>query len=183
MADSTKSPGAGENSEPSVIDLTKVVEKKIVGDFKSNIIELTDMVSEDSSKEKPAIIELEKVVTPMEGPDKDAISPDVKIKKIGSEPEKTAAPAIDIEKIKDIVKEEVDAKLADSQEDEEPAIEVAVEPEQIEEAIGKIVQEKFSNDIESVIFGIMEKVIEKEIDEVKKNFQKDLDDITNVIKS
>ncbi|MCP3900000.1 MAG: hypothetical protein GY707_09840 [Desulfobacteraceae bacterium] len=238
MTNSTDKPGAPDNSNPSAIDLTEIVDGNVAGDFKEDIVELENMVGgkpsygEDANiidltdvvtstgeeKKEEEILDLTNIVTDddaaekqsMPGDDKEEgeneefvevdedyievvdepIDLDVDVDE-KSEQAKSPAMEFDLEKIKELVKQEVGTQLADVYDDEdeedndvdEKDPEIIVEPEKIEAAIEKIVQEKFSDNIESVLFGIMEKVMEKEIAEVKKNLQNDLDDITNIIKS
>ena len=50
---------------------------------------------------------------------------------------------------------------------------------QLEAAIEKIIEKKFSGTIETLLFQVMERVIEKEIKEIRESLQKDLDQIGN----
>ena len=43
----------------------------------------------------------------------------------------------------------------------------------------RVVEKKFADKIETILFEVMEKVIEKEIKEIKESLQKDLDQIGN----
>lgn len=93
---------------------------------------------------------------------------------------KQPAMEFDLEKVKELVRKEIGVQLADIQdvkEEKDDQVELEVEPKEIEAAIEKIVQEKFSDNIESVLFSVIEKVMEKEISEVKKNLEQNLDDI------
>ncbi len=238
MANSKDIPGAPDNSNPSLIDLTEIVDGNVAGGSKEDIVELENMVgSKPSYEEESNIIDLTEVVTSKgegkqeeeildltnivtdaaaekqtrpgddneeEGENEEFVEVDEDYIEVVDEPidldvevdekpEQAKSPAMefDIEKIKELVKQEIGTQLADVHDDEdeedndvdEKDTEIVIEPEKIEAAIEKIVQEKFSDNIESVLFGIMEKVMEKEIAEVKKNLQDDLDDITNIIKS
>jgi len=51
--------------------------------------------------------------------------------------------------------------------------------EQLEAAIERVVEKKFSRQIEKILFEITEKVIKKEIADIKEGLQRDLDDIDN----
>lgn len=49
--------------------------------------------------------------------------------------------------------------------------------DQLEAALERIIEKKFSKTIEKILFEVMEKVIHNEIREIKEGLQKDLDDI------
>jgi hypothetical protein len=68
----------------------------------------------------------------------------------------------------------------------EEKIEVAAIPdlsvtqEQVEAALERVIEKKFADKIEAILFEKMEKVIEREIADIKNRLQKDLDQIGNV---
>ena len=49
--------------------------------------------------------------------------------------------------------------------------------EEFEAALERVIEKKFSNTIEKILFEVMETVIQKEITDIKTSLQKDLDDI------
>lgn len=49
--------------------------------------------------------------------------------------------------------------------------------DQVEAALERVIEKKFSEKIESILFDVMEKVVTEEIKEIKQNLQKDLDQI------
>lgn len=51
--------------------------------------------------------------------------------------------------------------------------------EQLDAAIERVVEKKFSRQIEKILFEVTEKVIKKEIVDIKAGLQRDLDDIDN----
>ncbi|MCA1787228.1 MAG: hypothetical protein LC657_14745 [Desulfobacteraceae bacterium] len=53
----------------------------------------------------------------------------------------------------------------------------AVSQQQLEAALERIIEKKFSQKIEAILFDVMERVISKEITEIRENLQKDLDQI------
>ncbi len=53
----------------------------------------------------------------------------------------------------------------------------AVSQEQLEAALERIIEKKFSQKIEAILFDVMERVISREITEIRENLQKDLDQI------
>ncbi len=54
---------------------------------------------------------------------------------------------------------------------------LAVSRQQLEAALERIIEKKFSQKIEAILFDVMERVISKEITEIRENLQKDLDQI------
>ena len=50
-----------------------------------------------------------------------------------------------------------------------------IDQEQIETVLERIIEKKFSAKIESILFEVMENVIEKQIVKIKENLQKDLE--------
>jgi hypothetical protein len=54
-----------------------------------------------------------------------------------------------------------------------------VDQEQIETILERIIEKKFADKIESILFEVMENVIEKQIVEIKESLQKDLEQIGN----
>jgi len=52
-----------------------------------------------------------------------------------------------------------------------------VSQEMFEAALERVIVKKFSETIEKILFEVMEKVIQKEITDIKSSLQKDLDDI------
>ncbi|NOX33232.1 MAG: hypothetical protein GXP56_05775 [Deltaproteobacteria bacterium] len=74
----------------------------------------------------------------------------------------------------DIVKEEhFEEELVESVQD------LSVSPEVLEAALERVIEKKFADKIEAILFEVMEKVIGKEIGEIKESLQKDLDQIGN----
>ena len=61
---------------------------------------------------------------------------------------------------------------------EETAME-DIDQGQIAAALERVIEKKFSGKIETILFEVMEKVIEKEITEIKESLQRDLDQIGN----
>ena len=50
-----------------------------------------------------------------------------------------------------------------------------IDQEQIEAILERIIEKKFADKIESILFEVMESVIEKKIVEIKESLQKDLE--------
>ena len=53
--------------------------------------------------------------------------------------------------------------------------EPAVTQQQVEAALERIIEKKFSEKIDVILFDVMERVISREIREIRENLQKDLD--------
>ena len=123
----------------------------MVHDNDDEIIELTDLASDESSEgENQEIIELTEVDT----------GEDV------SEP--TDAPLTLEDDISDLgIGDDAD-KEVDLPEVSQDAFEAALE---------RVIEKKFSESIEKILFEVMEKVIQREIADIKTGLQKDLDDI------
>ncbi|OGR34453.1 MAG: hypothetical protein A3J80_02820 [Desulfobacula sp. RIFOXYB2_FULL_45_6] len=49
--------------------------------------------------------------------------------------------------------------------------------EQVEAALEKVIEKQFADKIQTILFQVMERVIEKEIAEIRESLQKDLDQI------
>lgn len=52
--------------------------------------------------------------------------------------------------------------------------------EQLDAALERVIEKKFAGTIEKILFEVMEKVIEKEIADIRERLQKDLDDLGSV---
>ncbi len=121
----------------------------MVHDYDDDIIELTDVVTEDSSQEDQEIIELTQVA-----PDPEETIPDA-----SSIPEES-------------IMEEPVSPLPEK----EPAS-PSLDRETFEAVLEKIIEKKFSETIEKILFEVMERVIKREIEDIKAGLKKDLDDI------
>jgi beta-glucosidase-like glycosyl hydrolase len=58
-------------------------------------------------------------------------------------------------------------------------VESSISQEKLDEALERVIEKKFAGKIEKILFEVMEKVIEKEIVDLKARLQKDLDEIGN----
>ena len=70
-------------------------------------------------------------------------------------------------------------ELTDIVEDTNSDLDIVVDREQIETILEQIIEKKFADKIESILFEVMEKVIEKQIIEIKESLQKNLEQITS----
>ncbi len=67
----------------------------------------------------------------------------------------------------------------ESEEFTESAADLNVSQEQVAAALERVIEKKFADKIETILFEAMEKVIEKEIAGIKESLQKNLDQIGN----
>ena len=58
-------------------------------------------------------------------------------------------------------------------------VDPSVSREQLDAALERVIEKKFTGKIEKILFEVMEKVIEKEVVDLKARLQKDLDKIGN----
>ena len=56
---------------------------------------------------------------------------------------------------------------------------INIDQAQVEAILERIIEKKFADKIESILFEVMENVIEKQIIEIKESLQKDLEQIGN----
>nr|NJM01850.1 hypothetical protein [Desulfobacula sp.] len=63
--------------------------------------------------------------------------------------------------------------------DPESALSFAPTLEQVEAALEKVIEKQFADKIETILFQVIEKVIEREITGIRESLQKDLDQIEN----
>lgn len=62
---------------------------------------------------------------------------------------------------------------------DESVMEPAFTREQMDAALERVIEKKFAGKIEKILFEVMEKVIEKEIADIRERLQKDLDQLGN----
>ncbi len=55
----------------------------------------------------------------------------------------------------------------------------SISQEQVDAALERVIEKKFAEKIEKILFEVMERVIEKEVVDLKARLQKDLDEIGN----
>ncbi|WP_020586329.1 hypothetical protein [Desulfobacter curvatus] len=110
----------------------------MVQDYDDDIIELTDVITEESSPKDQDVIELTQ-----QSSDREALpSDDILLGRTDSE---NMAPSLD--------------------------------QGDIEAVLEKIIEKKFAGIIEKILFEVTEKVIKREIEDIKAGLKKDLDDI------
>ncbi len=69
---------------------------------------------------------------------------------------------------------------ADQSAGQESPLSLTLTSEQIEAALEKIIEKQFADKIQTLLFQVMEKVIEREIAGIRESLQQDLDQIGNV---
>ncbi len=159
------------------------------------IIELTDIVKEDSNlSTQEDVIELTDIV------EEKTTNLDLDIvKEVGFEVDETPEQEEDIS-FEEIPFDEVtemedetsfeeglELEIDDSTDDDSPEPEeltvpsgdLSVSQEQVEAVLERIIEKKFAGKIETILFEVMERVIQKEIIEIKKSLQEDLNQIGN----
>nr|WP_320014696.1 hypothetical protein [uncultured Desulfobacter sp.] len=110
----------------------------MVQDYDDDIIELTEVFTEESSPKDQDVIELAQ-----EALDSEALLP-----------------------------EDVSLALKDGEN-----IMPSLDRSDLEAVLEKFIEKKFSGIIEKILFEVMEKVIKREIEDIKAGLKKDLDDI------
>jgi len=132
------------------------------------IIELTDRVmDEPDSGTEEDILELTDIVeTPGLDLNLDIVRVDadqgMETFELGLDPEEKTGPA-----------------PQDQGFDPEPALPLAPTPGQVEAALEKVIEKQFADKIETILFQVIERVIEREITGIRESLQKDLDQIEN----
>lgn len=61
----------------------------------------------------------------------------------------------------------------------EPPFSFTLTPEQLEAALERVIEKQFADQIQTILFQVIERVIEREITGIRESLQKDLDQIEN----
>jgi hypothetical protein len=153
-----------EGTDEGIIELTSIVEDDLENEVDDEtIIELTDIAEEDAPGLGLDIttddyLELE---------DQVEIEDQIKVED-----------QVEVEKEFDGLELETESLGEDvSNEIEVAAIQNLITQEQVEAALERVIENKFADKIEAILFEKMEKVIEREIADIKESLQKDLDQI------
>ncbi|MFA5905306.1 MAG: hypothetical protein WC836_15340 [Desulfobacula sp.] len=139
-----------DRAEEEILELTDIVMDAPVSGEDNDIIDLTDIVNDKGMDLNP---DIEKVETESSDEDFDT----------DFEPE---------EKL-------ITAPVMNHDDERAPNV-TSLTSEQIETALEKIIEKQFADKIETLLFQVMEKVIEREIAGIRESLQKDLDQIGNV---
>jgi hypothetical protein len=148
----------GEKTDDGIIELMDIVNDDPEDISEDNIIELTDIVKKEDTDFNPDVAREEGI----------EVEEDLEL-----DNEVFADKGLELEiSDKDIPVEQEKNILPDR--------DLSVTQEQMEAALERVIEKKFADKIETILFEVMEKVIEKEIAEIKESLQKDLDHIGNV---
>jgi hypothetical protein len=162
------------------------------------IIELTQVVGENSS-DAPGqdVIELTEIDTPEEEAEENDLGMDLDLdagEADTDEPMLFDDSDVDFDLDMDEIVKTVSEKEDDVSEpaltmapideeviDEEavPDIGSTITQEQMDAALERVIEKKFANKIEKILFEVIEKVLKKEIVDIRQRLQKDLDEIAN----
>ena len=167
-----------EKTDEEIVELTDIVEGGKDLSTQEDIIELTDIVDvEKSPSTQGDIIELMDIVE-----DQSAASD------LDSVMEEGINSGENLELEDDIYfKEGLELEMNDPEDEvpvesiavTEPGMELSVSQEQLEAALERVIEKRFADKIDILLIEGMEKVIKKEIVEIKERLQKDLDQMEN----
>ena len=139
-----------EKTDEEIVELTDIVDEGKDPSTQDDIIELTDIADvEKSSSTQEDIIELTDIVE-----DQSAV--------------------LDLE-----MNYPLDEVPVESVAVTEPGMELSVSQEQLETALERVIEKRFADKIDILLIEGMEKVIKKEINQIKERLQKDLDQMEN----
>ena len=167
------------STKEDIIDLTDIADGGEITSTQEDIIELTDIVDKEKAPStQDDIIELTDII----GDENAVLDMDSK-KTEGFEAEENLELEDDTSYI-----EAPELKMEDPVNEEPLESDVAVAPgmqfnvtqEQLEAALERVIEKKYADKIEVLLFESMEKVIKKEIVEIKERLQKDLDQMETV---
>jgi hypothetical protein len=128
------------------------------------IIELTQVVEADLSDAiDPDVIELTDISTQMEGTEQEDLALDFDLE-MDEAIEPVAEPIVPVATVSEAPATAIDAGITQ---------------EQIDEALERVIEKKFAETIEKSLLEVMEKVLEREIADIRKRLQKDLDEIVS----
>ncbi len=108
------------------------------------IIELTQVVGENSSASNQDVIELS-----------------------------------DVARIEETIENDLDLELDFDAGASIPSLESAITPEQVDAALERVIEKKFAKKIERNLLEVMEKVLEREIVDIRDRLKNNLDEMTN----
>jgi len=139
-----------EKTDEDIVELTDIVDEGKDPSIQDDIIELTDIADvEKTPSTQEDIIELTDIVE-----DQSAV--------------------LDLE-----MNYPLDEVPVESVAVTEPGMELSVSQEQLETALERVIEKRFADKIDILLIEGMEKVIKKEIVEIKERLQKDLDQMEN----
>lgn len=167
--------------DDGIIELTQVVEEDFFDTPDQEVIELTD-IDTQSEGAKDDYLDLDFDT----GPDKTDnnglfddedlafdLDLDETIAKVSEQGNEISEPVLPIEPVFD------SEPIAPVSGDPAIAIEPTVTQEQMDAALERVIEKKFAKIIEKSLLEIMEKVLEREIVDIRKRLQNDLDELSN----
>ncbi len=152
-----------DESGEEIIELTDIVMDEPDSGAEDSIIELTDIVKNEGTDLNLDIVRMET----------GAGTKDLNLDIVRME---TGAGTKDFD-----LGLELEEKADTFQRDQrfDPESPFALTLEQVEAALEKVIEKQFADKIQTILFQVVEKVIEKEITEIRESLQKDLDQIEN----
>ena len=148
-----------DETDEDIIELTDITYGRKDRSAQEGVIELTEIVDDESTELEPDSIKEEGVevgeIFELE---------EETFLKGGLEPE---------------IDEPMDEVSVEPEELTESIQDLNLSQEQVEAALELVIEKKFADKIEIILHEVTEKVIEKEIVEIKKSLQKDLDQMGN----
>jgi len=184
-----------EKKDEKIVELTEIADEKKVSSTKEDIIDLTDIA--DGGKTLPTqedIIELTDIADKEKAPSTqddiieltDIIGDDTAILDMDSIKAKGFKSEENLELEDDTsftegtelkMEDPVNEKPLESDVVAAPDMQFSVPQEQLEAALERVIEKKFADKIEFLLLEGVEKVIKKEIIEIKERLQKDLDQL------
>ncbi len=163
--------------DDAIIELTQVVEEDFSDATDQDVIELTD-IDTQSEEAKENYLDLDFDTSPADTDNNGLFDDgdldfdldlDETIARVSEQENEISEPVLAMEPI---VEEPVSgAPVA--------AIEPAVTQEQVDAALERVIEKKFAKIIEKSLLEVMEKVLEREIVDIRKRLQNDLDEISD----
>ena len=153
-----------DETDDYIIELTDIINEDSGDAIEEEVIELMDIVTDDSGDAtEEAVTELTDII------EDETIDFDLDIETEESD-----------EGLEFKVDDSAGYDSLEPEELTESLGALSVTQEQIEAALERVIEKKFTDKIEIILFEVMEKVIEKEIVEIRESLQKDLAQIGNV---
>ncbi|WP_413909865.1 hypothetical protein [Desulfobacula sp.] len=167
-----------EKTDEEIVELTDIVDNEKDPSTQEDIIELTDIVGvEKSPLIQEDIIELTDIVEDQSAaPDLDSVMEE------GFNSGENLELKDDIyfkEGLELEMNDPVDEVPVESIAVTESGMDLSVSQEQLETALERVIEKRFADKIDILLIEGMEKVIKKEINEIKERLQKDLDQMEN----
>ena len=150
---------SNEKSDEKIVELTDIVDQE-TDPSTEDIIELTDIVEVQSDEPDQGNIKEDGV----EAKENLELEDDISFKE---------APGLEMDS-------PVDEAAFEPSVVTDPSAELSVTQEQLEAALDRVIEKKFADKIDTLLMDGMEKAIKREIVQIKERLLKDLDQIGNV---